>query len=109
MAIYKSDQPTKDGRQYYFMLYKKDFNGVNKKYKSKKYKTRAEAKDAEALFLLKRDNPLNKPFKLVANDYFENIKNIWKESTVYSYSKDYLKHIYPYFEHLSLNDKIFKS
>lgn len=104
MAIYKSDKPTKDGRQYYFMLYKKDFNGINKKYKSKKYKTKPEARDAEALFLLKRDNPLIKPFKLVAKAYFEEMYTIRKESTVYSYENAYKKNIELYFGHLNIND-----
>lgn len=104
MAIYKSDKPTKDGRQYFFMLYKKDFNGVNKKYKSKKYKSRSEAKDEEALFLLKRDNPLNKPFRLIAIAYFEEMYKIRKESTVYSYENAYKKNIEPYFEKLNIND-----
>lgn len=104
MAIYKSDQPTKDGRQYYFMVYKKDFNGINKKYKSKKYKTKTEAKEEEALFLLRRDNPINKPFKLVANAYFDELYSIRKESTVDSYINAYEKNIRPYFNKFNIND-----
>lgn len=104
MAIYKSNQPTKDGRQYYYMLYKKDFNGVNKKYKSKKYKTKPEAKEAEALFLLKRDNPLKKEFLIVAKGYFDEMYKIRKESSIYSYENAYKKNIEPYFKSFYITD-----
>lgn len=104
MAIYKDKNKTKDGRAYYFKVYKKDFNGVNKVYKSKRYLTKREAIEEEALFLLKRDNPINKPFSLVANDYFKEMYSIRKESTVYSYESAYRKNIEPYFSHFNIND-----
>lgn len=104
MAIYKDDKMTKDGRQYYYMVYKKDFNGVNKKYKSKRYKTKPEAKEAEARFLLKRDNPINKNFSDVAKCFFEELYLIRKESTAFSYENAYNKNIEPYFKNLRLND-----
>lgn len=103
MPVYQG-KSTKDGRTWYFTAYKKDFNGVNKKYKSKKYMTKTEAKEAERLFLMKRDNPLRKPFKLVAEDYFVNLEKIRKASTVYSYKKDYNNHILPYFGNLNMDD-----
>ena len=40
MAVYKDNIKTKDGRQWYFKVYKKDLNGNNKAYKSKKYLTK---------------------------------------------------------------------
>lgn len=104
MPVYKDEKPTKDGRQYYFMIYKKDLNGKNKKYKSKKYKTKPEAKKAEAIFILKRDNPINKPFILIAEDYFKEMYSIRKESTVYSYENAYNKNIEPYFKQFNIND-----
>lgn len=103
MAVYKVE-PTKDGRSWIFMVYKKNFNGVNKKYKSKRYMHKTEAKEAERLFLLKRDNPLRKSFKLIADDYFSNLEKIRKASTVYSYKKDYSNHISPYFDNLNIDD-----
>ncbi len=35
MAIYKDSKPTKDGRSWYFKVYKKDIEGNNNCYKSK--------------------------------------------------------------------------
>lgn len=104
MAVYKSKNTTKDGRTWFFKTYKKDINGINKAYKSKKYITKKEAQEAEALFLLKRDNPTHTKFVLVARDYFEEMKKIRKESTIYTYFKDYNKHISPYFDDLDIND-----
>lgn len=103
MPVYKVE-PTKDGRSWVFMTYKKDFNGKNKKYKSMKYMTKSEAKEAERLFLLKRDNPIRKQFKLVADDYFQYMYSVRKESTVYTYEAIYNKNIKPYFERFYIND-----
>lgn len=96
MAIYKDKNKTKDGRCWYFKVYKKDFNGVNKAYKSKRYLTKKEAQEEEALFLLKRDNPLRKPFSLIANDYFNHLKKVKKASTYDTRVRDYHNHIEPY-------------
>lgn len=96
MAIYKDKNKTKDGRCWYFKVYKKDFNGVNKAYKSKRYMTKKEAQEEEALFLLKRDNPLRKPFSLIANDYFNHLKKVKKASTYDTRVRDYHNHIEPY-------------
>ena len=95
---------TKDGRSWYYISYK---NG--KHYKSKKYKTQKEAKDEEALFLLKRDMPMNKPFYLVAKDYFNNLYNIRKESTVFTYIGDYNNHIAPFFEQMNISSITIKN
>lgn len=89
--IYKGT-PTKDGRCYYFRKSKN-----NKQYTSKKYKTREECEKALSMFVLKNDNPINIRFDLVADEYFEELKKIKKWSTVYTYLKDYNKHILPYF------------
>lgn len=109
MAIYKDENKTKDGRQYYFKVYKKDFEGNNKQYKSKRYKKKEDAEEAERLFLMNRDNPLHKNFALVSNDYFNNLKTRRKESTYYSYKKDYDNHIFDFFkskyiDNININD-----
>lgn len=104
MAIYKSENPTKDGRQYYFTVYKKDSYGNNKKYKSKKYKTKPEAKTAEAMFLLNKNNPTNIKFNILANEFFDDLSKIKKESTLYTYKKDFKNHILPYFDNLNIAD-----
>lgn len=104
MAVFKDKNKTSDGRCWYFKVYKKDFNGNSKAYKSKRYLTKKEAQEEEALFLLKRDNPINKPFALIAKDYFKEIYSIRKESTVYSYENAYNKNIEPYFSNFYIKD-----
>lgn len=99
MAVFKDKQKTADGRSWYFKVYKKNFNGINKAYKSKKYLTKEEA-----LFILKRDNPINKPFILIAKDYFKYMYSIRKESTVFSYENAYLNNIEPYFKEFNINN-----
>lgn len=93
MAVYKSKSPTKDGRTWYFRIY---ING--KQYKSKKYLTKKEALDEEALKLLKRNNPMKKNFSIVALGYFKELEKTKKQSTIYTYKKDYKKHIEPFFK-----------
>lgn len=98
MAVYKDKTPTKDGRCWYFRTYK---NGMQ--YKSKRYASKKEAINEEALFILKRDNPANKVFNLVAKDYFEDLEKTRKQSTVYSYKKDYRTHIEPFFSKMDIS------
>lgn len=98
MAIHKGT-PTKDGRCWYFTKYK---NGIN--HTSKKYLTKEECLKAESKFILKNDNPINIRFDLVADEYFEQLNTIRKKSTVYTYLKDYNKHIYPYFKSFYINN-----
>lgn len=95
----KKPVKTKDGRSWYFRAYK---NG--KQYESKKYLTKQQAIDEEAIFILKRDNPTNKLFSVVAKDYFNEMYKKRKESTVYCYENIYNKNILPYFGDLSLNN-----
>lgn len=98
MAIYKGT-PTKDGRMYYF---RKSING--KQTKSKAYKTKEEAEKAEAIFILNNTNQINKRFDLIADEFFKNLRYTKKESTIYTYIKDYNKHIYPYFNKSYINN-----
>lgn len=90
--------PTKDGRCWYFTKYK---DGVN--HTSKKYLTKEECSKAESKFILKNDNPINKRFDLVAEEYYESLEQTKKKSTIYTYLKDYNKHIYPYFKSSYIN------
>ena len=97
MSVYKGT-PTKDGRCYYF---RKSKNG--KQFTSKKYLTKEECEKAESKFILKNDNPINKRFDLVAEEYFEYMYKVRKESTVYCYENVYKLHIYPYFKSSYIN------
>ena len=98
MAVFKVKEKTKDGRQWVFKSYKKDYQGINRPYFSKKYATKREAEEGEAIFLLKRDSSIHKELSLVALAYFENLKLKAKESTYYSHYSCYKVHIKPYFE-----------
>ena len=95
--IYKGT-PTKDGRCWYF---RKSKNGVQ--YNSKKFMTKEECSKAESKFILKNDNPINKRFDLVAEEYFESLKEYRKQSTIETYIQAYNKHIYPYFKSSYIN------
>ena len=90
--VYKDTHKTKDGRCYYFQVM------INRKlYKSKRYLTRKECIEAESIYKLKKASPERLDFHIVALSYFENLKTYTKYSTIYTYEKDYNKHIYPYF------------
>lgn len=104
MAVYKSNEKTKDGRQWYYRLYVKDSFGINKQIKSKKYFTKAEAIEAEALMLLKKENATKKNFHIVALDYFNDLTNKVKESTLYGHKSCYFNNIKPFFEEFDIND-----
>lgn len=97
MSIHKG-KATKDGRIWYFTKYK---NGIN--HTSKKYLTKEECQKAESKFILKNDNPINKRFDLVAEEYLEDIRKKRKESTYHSYTLDYKHNIYPYFKNNYIN------
>jgi hypothetical protein len=90
--------PTKDGRCWYF---RKSKNGVQ--YNSKKFLTKEECSKAESKFILKNDNPINKQFDLVAEEYFKNLSQYRKESTIETYKQAYNNHIYPYFKSCHIN------
>lgn len=103
MAVYKSNKKTKDGRCWYYRVRKKDIYGNTKEITSKMYNTKQEALEEEHLFMLKRDNPNHKEFILVANDYFEETSKYKKQSTIYTYIKDFNKHIRPFFENMYID------
>lgn len=97
ITIYESE-PTKDGRKYFFKKYK---NG--KHYSSEKFLSVDEVVTAYSRFVLKNNDPINKRFDLVADEYFNYMYKIKKESTVYCYKNVYNLHIYPYFKSSYIN------
>lgn len=98
MAVYKDKIKTKDGRQYYFSVI------VNStRYRSKRYLTLKEAKLEEAKFLLNQNKLPRKTFKVVAANFFEEIKKYRKLSTYQTYIDVYNKHISPYFDDKDIN------
>ena len=90
--VYKDIHKTKDGRCYYFQVM------INRKlYKSKRYLTKKEASEEEAKYILNHKSINHTLFSVVADSYFDSLKSYCKYSSVYTYLKDYNKHIYPYF------------
>lgn len=92
------------GRQYRFRVYYTDSDGYRKQYNSKKYDDKKLCKDKEAQFILAHNNPDKVNFHIVALNYFEELRTIKKESTVYTYINAYNVNIYPYFKDLDINN-----
>lgn len=106
MPVYIAPKPewTKDGRKYFFKLqYLDPLDQKIKSYKSKKYFTKPETKNAEALFITKYRGKIKIKFDIVAQLYLEEKYKIRKESTGYSYEDDYKRHIKPYFANLYID------
>lgn len=71
MPVNKAKTPTKDGCSYFFRAsYRDDFNNI-KRYVSKKYKTKAEATEAEALFRSTLKEKVNVPEKMTLADLWD--------------------------------------
>ena len=88
MPVYKDENPTKDGRQWFFRTRYKDLDGTKKQYHSKKYATRREALDAEAEFKIKaleEANVSTVTFKQMIELFIEQRSSIVKETTMYNY------------------------
>lgn len=103
MPVYKST-PTSDGRQWYFRSYKKNFDGKNIQFKSKKYSTKKEAERQENLFNLNEKDTNHTSFIIIADDWFNEIKETKRTSTYMSYLYGYNKHIYPYFSKINIEN-----
>lgn len=73
MPIAKSKTPTKDGRCWYFRVCYKDEFEQNKRYQSKKYLTKYEAKEAEAEFINNMKNKKERcPEKMTLEDLWDS-------------------------------------
>ena len=98
MAVYKSKNPTKDGRQYFFRIKYKDIFGEWHDYTSPKYKSSKEAKEEEARYRIKvsekKAYTSNVTIKEVFNEYILDKQNKVKKQT---YLKDYnlFRHLKP--------------
>lgn len=79
MAVYKSKNVTKDGRQYFFRIKYKDILGVTHDYSSPKYKTKKDAINEEALYKIK-------VMQKETNTSTLTLGQIWLE--YYNYQKD---------------------
>ena len=95
MSVNKT-KPTKDGRCWIFQKKYVNLFGEKKNYSSAHYKTKKEAKDAEALFELSfidKANYNDMTFLDLYNKYVEVQKSKVKQTTMHSYYKrwDYIK------------------
>lgn len=103
MSVHKDfKNKTKDGRIWYFVSSYVDQNNKRKTYKSKKYKTQAEARNAEAIYMLKNNKLTNIKFGLVADDYFNELSLKRKESTFYTYKNAYNSAIRDFFKEMNI-------
>lgn len=94
---------TSDGRSWYYTYNYLDENGNKKRSKSKLFKTKKECENEHALFLLKEEPNLKvKHFDVVAEEYFRYLSKTRRESTLYSYRKDFKNHIQPYFKETNI-------
>ena len=91
------------GRQYRFRVYYTDSDGYRKQYNSRKYDDKKTCKEDEAKFILANDNPDKVNFHTVSLNYFDYVSKIRKESTVYTYKKDYNRYLKPFFEKMYIN------
>lgn len=104
MSVHKDiKNKTKDGRMWYFVSSYVDQNNKRRLYKSKKFKTQSEAKEAEAVYMLQNNKFANIKFGTVAIDYFENLSAKRKESTLYTYKNAYNSNIRDFFEEMNIN------
>lgn len=110
MPIYRKEKSewTKDGRSYYFRCYYTDIYGNKKQKESKLYKTRPEAKDAEAEFLIKiKSNDeidKNVDFETVYREWYIYKSRTLKCTTAYKLKKSLDKNILAYFKPYKLNN-----
>lgn len=98
--------PTKDGRKYAFSIRYKDIYGKQVHYESPKYLTQKEAKEQEALYLLKiSENKVNRSsitFKDIKLEYYEYRKSMLKPQSLAKYPVLY-SHLEP-IDNIKIND-----
>lgn len=100
MSVNKAKTPTKDGKIWFFRVcYKDEFNR-NKRYNSKKFSTRAEAKEAELEYLNKLKENVNVPTKMTFKDLwnsfleYQDDKVRMSTKVGYKYKEKYLEALY---------------
>lgn len=108
MAIYKSNNPTKDGRKYFFRIKYKDIFGITRDYSSAKFLTKKEAENEETLFKVNlMQKTSNKANITIKDAYLEvrnkkiNIKNL-KPQTIEKID-NHFKYLKP-IENIKIND-----
>lgn len=91
----KPKEQTKDGRKWMFQVYYKRLDGINKKYRSKKFMTKKEAQEAERQFVLTLDQSINHrdmTFKDLYLAFYEYQSDKVRETTIKTY-RDRVKYL----------------
>ena len=98
---------TKDKRHWFFRCSYEDLMGNKRRYKSKMYHTKDDAKEAESEFLMLTKNYDDKPkgilFETVFNEWLYYKKRKVKSATYYEQKKIANKHILAYFGKMKLH------
>lgn len=100
MPIYKTNRPSKDGRIYFFKVQYRDHLNNTKKYTSKLYATKTQAKDEERIFLNQLEETNKAPIEMTMGDlwnkFLEYQEDKVKISTKrgYHYKEKYLKPLF---------------
>lgn len=102
MAVYKSKNATKDGRQYFFRIKYKDILGVTHDYSSPKYKTKKDAINEEALYKIKVMQKETTTSVLTINQIWKEYQ-IWKSDKVKKQSLN--KNVVAYNKYISILGK----
>lgn len=94
MAIYKTKNPTKDGREYYFRIKYKDILGNVHDYSSPKYKLRKDAENEEARYRVRVMNneilTSNVTLKQVFIKYCVYMESKVKKVTIQKFNHQYM-------------------
>ena len=88
MYIHKRKDSTKDGRSWVFQIGYKNFEGKNKRYTSRKFKTKKEALEEGAIFMLENKKMIgrkNMKLKELCDVFYDYKKNKVKNTTLYTY------------------------
>lgn len=88
MSVYKRNDVTKDGRAWVFQINYATYEGKKKRYTSKKYKTKKEAKESEDIFKMEKKKLQGRKiikFKELVTLFYNYQENKVKNTTLYTY------------------------
>lgn len=110
MAVYEEKdkkKQTKDGRKWYYRVYYTDMYGNRKQKKSKLFKTKLEAKEAESEFLISiktcDETDLNISFEMVFYEWLQYKKQLIKNTSYYDIKTSMNKHVLSVFKDFKLH------
>lgn len=103
MAVLQNkNRKTKDGRTWYYSYSWIDAEGNKKRTNSRMFLTKKEAQIAESLSRTESKSQKYKRFSDIAIDYLNELSKIRKQSSVYTYKKDYKLHLEKFFGRMNI-------